>query len=72
MSRIGRGLAWTSIFGALLLGGFGALTAQQRSGEAYVPKQSDRPEPIAGDEAGFRPIFDGETRLGIAALLSQR
>ncbi|HEY0945487.1 MAG TPA: DUF1080 domain-containing protein [Opitutaceae bacterium] len=27
----------------------------------YVPKQSDRPEAIAGDEAGFRPIFDGRT-----------
>jgi hypothetical protein len=27
----------------------------------YVPKQSDRPEPIDGDEAGFAPIFDGRT-----------
>jgi len=34
------------------------LTAQ------YVPKQSDRPEPITGDEAGFRPIFDGKTLAG--------
>ena len=30
----------------------------------YTPKQSDRPEPIAGDEAGFRPIFDGKTLDG--------
>ena len=30
----------------------------------YVPKQSDRPEPITGDEAGFRPIFDGKTLNG--------
>src|SRR6266516_4273820 len=29
--------------------------------EPYVPKQSDRPEPIAGDEPGFTPIFDGKT-----------
>jgi len=30
----------------------------------YVPKQSDRPEPITGDEAGFRPIFNGKTLDG--------
>jgi hypothetical protein len=30
----------------------------------YVPKQSDRPEPPTGDEAGFRPIFDGKTLAG--------
>jgi hypothetical protein len=30
----------------------------------YVPKQSDRPEPVAGDEAGFRPIFDGRSLDG--------
>jgi hypothetical protein len=32
--------------------------------ETYVPKQSDRPEPLAGDEAGFRGIFDGKTLEG--------
>jgi hypothetical protein len=26
----------------------------------YQPKQSDRPEPLQGDEAGFRPIFNGK------------
>jgi hypothetical protein len=36
----------------------GAMSAQ------YVPKQSDRPEPINGDEPGFRPIFDGNTLNG--------
>ncbi|MGD1070872.1 MAG: DUF1080 domain-containing protein [Bryobacteraceae bacterium] len=41
---------------ASLIGG--AMSAQ------YVPKQSDRPEPITGDEAGFRPIFDGKTLNG--------
>ncbi len=29
--------------------------------DAYVPKQSDRPEPSEGDEPGFRSIFDGKT-----------
>jgi hypothetical protein len=30
----------------------------------YVPKQSDRPEPLAGEEPGFRSIFDGKTLSG--------
>jgi hypothetical protein len=30
----------------------------------YTPKQSDRPMPIEGDEAGFRQIFDGKTLTG--------
>lgn len=30
----------------------------------YVPKQSDRPEPIVGDEPGFAAIFDGKTLAG--------
>lgn len=30
----------------------------------FVPKQSDRPEPVAGDEPGFQPIFDGKTLTG--------
>jgi hypothetical protein len=38
----------------------GTLAAQER----YVPKQSDRPEPAAGDEPGFRPIFDGNSLEG--------
>lgn len=32
--------------------------------QPYVPKQSDRPEPIEGDEAGFLSIFDGKTLDG--------
>ena len=35
----------------------GALTAQQ----TYVPKQSDRPEALTGEEAWFQSIFDGKT-----------
>jgi len=38
-----------------------ALRAQQ---PAYVPKQSDRPEQIEGDEAGFQSMFDGKTLNG--------
>ena len=30
----------------------------------YLPKQSDRPSPIEGDEPGFEPIFDGQTLAG--------
>ena len=39
-----------------------ALFASQTA--PYVPKQSDRPEIIMGDEPGFRPIFDGKTLSG--------
>lgn len=38
--------------------------AQPQAPQAYVPKQSDRPEPIAGDEDGFKSIFDGKTLDG--------
>jgi hypothetical protein len=52
-----------SLAGSLWLGG--ALEAQQSNpAEPYVPKQSDRPEPIAGDEAGFKPLFDGKSLNG--------
>jgi hypothetical protein len=41
------------------------LAAQQPPPAApYVPKQSDRPEAIAGDEPGFQRIFDGKTLDG--------
>jgi hypothetical protein len=29
-----------------------------------VPRQSDRPEPMTGDESGFESIFDGKTLAG--------
>jgi hypothetical protein len=38
-----------------------AIAAQE---QPYVPKQSDRPELLTGDEPGFRPIFDGRTLDG--------
>lgn len=31
---------------------------------SYVPKQSDRPEPLTGEEPGFTSIFDGKTLTG--------
>ncbi len=34
------------------------------AGQSYVPKQSDRPEVVAGDESGFSSIFDGATLNG--------
>lgn len=34
------------------------------AGQSYVPKQSDRPEALAGDEAGFQSIFDGVSLSG--------
>ncbi len=40
------------------------IDAGQISAQPYVPKQSDRPEPAAGDEPGFRLIFDGKTLDG--------
>ena len=43
-----------------LAGLIGGLAAQER----YVPKQSDRPEPLTGDEPGFKPIFDGKSLAG--------
>jgi hypothetical protein len=30
----------------------------------YAPKQSDRPEPLTGEETGFKEIFDGKSLNG--------
>jgi hypothetical protein len=38
--------------------------AATAAAQQYVPKQSDRPEPISGDEPGFTPIFDGKSLDG--------
>jgi hypothetical protein len=53
-------------FLASLLGSLASmpLAAQQNSIAPFVPKQSDRPESLAGDEPGFRAIFDGKTLDG--------
>jgi hypothetical protein len=42
-----------------LIGGLAGLSAA--SAQTYAPKQSDRPEALTGDEAGFKPMFDGKT-----------
>jgi len=45
----------------------GALIASFSSlapGQIFTPKQSDRPEPITGEEPGFQPMFDGRTLSG--------
>jgi hypothetical protein len=38
--------------------------AQEPRATSYAPRQSDRPEPMTGDEPGFEPIFDGKTLAG--------
>jgi hypothetical protein len=40
------------------------LAVAAAAGQNYVPKQSDRPQPMAGDEPGFAPIFDGKSLTG--------
>ncbi|MBK5291997.1 MAG: DUF1080 domain-containing protein [Acidobacteriia bacterium] len=45
---------------SFLAASLGALAAPQ----TYVPKQSDRPEPLSGEEPGFQSIFDGKTLNG--------
>jgi Domain of Unknown Function (DUF1080) len=49
-----------------LIGGLvsAPLAAQQAAAAQFVPKQSDRPEALSGDEPGFRAIFDGKTLDG--------
>jgi hypothetical protein len=49
-----------------LLAASRSLSAQQSANPAYTPKQSDRPEPLEGDEAGFASIFNGKTLDGFS------
>jgi hypothetical protein len=42
----------------------GSMRAQPQPAQPYIPKQSDRPAPIEGDEEGFVSIFDGHTLDG--------
>ncbi|MGP8246715.1 MAG: DUF1080 domain-containing protein [Bryobacteraceae bacterium] len=56
-------------FLAALLGSLSAAplisqALERTTPEPYVPKQSDRPEALNGDEPGFAPIFDGKTLDG--------
>jgi hypothetical protein len=51
------------LMAASFIGGPFAQTAPVAA-DQYAPKQSDRPEPVAGDEPGFKPIFDAKTLAG--------
>jgi hypothetical protein len=52
------------ITGAVLDGRAVAAQVAQGPPAPYVPKQSDRPEPLDGDEPGFVSMFDGRTLAG--------
>ena len=41
-----------------------AVRLRAQGAQPYVPKQSDRPEALSGDEPGFRSIFDGKSLEG--------
>ena len=49
---------------SFVIAGHTVLLAWQAAPQGYVPKQSDRPELIVGDEPGFQPIFNGMTLSG--------
>src|SRR5690349_19061796 len=53
---------------AALVGGLvmvaASAAAHAQAPPPYVPKQSDRPSPVDGDEPGFVTIFDGKTLAG--------
>ena len=55
-----RALAFVFI-GPLLLA---PVAMAQQAPAPFVPKQSDRPSAVEGDEPGFQPIFDGKTLTG--------
>jgi Domain of Unknown Function (DUF1080) len=52
-----------ALFSVLLVA---SVSAQSPSSQTtpYVPKQSDRPEALPGDEPGFSAIFNGKTLAG--------
>lgn len=53
---------------ALLAASLTSVTAWSRLNgqepQTYVPKQSDRPQPMQGDEPGFQSMFDGKSLKG--------
>lgn len=48
----------------LLFASLASGIAYAQQPEPYVPKQSDRPLALEGDEPGFRPMFDGRSLNG--------
>jgi hypothetical protein len=49
---------------AFVLAALTLSAAPQTPATPYVPRQSDRPSPVEGDEPGFQAIFDGKTLSG--------
>ncbi len=66
LERMNMDIARRKLFLGSLMASCGGLQlmAQSASSQSYTPKQSDRPEPLAGDEPGFSSIFDGKTLTG--------
>jgi hypothetical protein len=54
----------TLLCGGPLVIATNTLAGQQPAAVPYVPRQSDRPEPVSGDEPGFQSIFDGTSLTG--------
>ena len=52
------------LFAGIVVVGVASLASQQQPAAPYTPRQSDRPEALSGDEAGFQQIFDGRTLTG--------
>jgi hypothetical protein len=48
----------------IVIGALACLHLNGQQAAPFVPKQSDRPQPIEGDEPGFRSMFDGATLAG--------
>lgn len=53
-----------AVLGGIALLAFSGLEGAQQPPAPYVPRQSDRPEPVPDDEPGFQRIFDGTTLTG--------
>jgi hypothetical protein len=58
-----RYIAGTMKTAVIVVAALAGLAAGQQPAP-YVPKQSDRPEALTGDEPGFQPIFDGKSLDG--------
>lgn len=54
----------SSVLAALVLGVGLAGARQDATPQPYSPRQSDRPLPLAEEEAGYQSIFDGRTMTG--------
>ena len=55
---------FVALVASVLLCGVAADGVQEQPAKPFVPKQSDRPTAMDGDESGFSPIFDGNSLNG--------